>query len=33
MLKRTHNSEADVRGRLQPVYGCVGLSGWFSNFQ
>ena len=33
MMKATHNSSNDVRGRLQPVSGCVGLSGWFFNFQ
>jgi len=33
MMKLTHNSEADVRVLVQPLDGCVGFSGWFSNFQ
>jgi len=33
MMNRTHNSELDVRTLAAPRYGCVGLSGWFSNFQ
>ena len=33
MTIRTHNSEVYVRALVQPIPGCVGLLGWFSNFQ